>query len=673
LADSSSYTSLASVEMLNSVLVGYRVKRQIGHGAMGVVFEAEQERLGRQVAIKVLPSSLALRTRTVKRFLREASAMGRLSHENIVSVFEVGSIEDLHYFSMKYVEGPPLDRVLRAGPLAIADVTGIGIDVARALAHAHAHGVMHRDIKPGNLLRDHDRVVLTDFGLARPLDSEETGSMTESGDLVGTPLYMAPEQISGDAERIDGRADVWGLGVTLYELLTQRPPFPGANASGILNSILHKDPPLLRKMRDDVPRDLEAVILKCLEKDLSRRYSGAAALLADLEAVRDGRPISASPPRFYDPPLRCIRRHPVEAGLVGSALVVALLLGVAVQQRSRQLESTVIERDRANAAKQQAEVGRDAAVEARTASRVLYELSEARILWASGLASGSEELCAEAAERALDLFRSLGAVEDDNRNLDLMAECLRVIFGWLREKGDERLALEYLETLFRSDDHGVLRAAALAGLERYDQALSLHRERGRRDPLDPDPLLDAAGIVRQRALAAQASPRPNERTGYLIQALRLHAAAIDLAVRARDEEKLTTILVERARCLTDLGRFDQAIADLRRALEHDPGRVEASALLRTAERKRGEAEADRAARAARPRPTALTRAPFLDEVQDTIGLDLEELIEASPTLDREDLESAGRGLQSIYRGLSTLLRSAATPEQDEAPEGGPRF
>jgi len=239
----SSTDNLTNAETLDRELEAYRVTRQIGHGAMGVVFESVQRSLGRRVAIKVLPASLALRTRTVKRFLREAEAMGRLSHENIVAVYDVGSIRNLHYFYMKYVDGPPLDRVLKAGPVAIADAIQIGIDVGRALAHAHAHGVLHRDIKPSNLLRDGERVVLTDFGLARPLDAEETGSMTESGDLVGTPLYMAPEQISGDAERTDGRADVWGLGVTLYELLTQRPPFSGPNAQGIHQSLDAETPP----------------------------------------------------------------------------------------------------------------------------------------------------------------------------------------------------------------------------------------------------------------------------------------------------------------------------------------------------------------------------------------------------------------------------------------------
>ena len=660
--DSSTYSTLASVQTLNEVLVGYRVRRQIGHGAMGIVFEAEQERLRRSVAIKVLPSSLALRTRTVKRFLREAAAMGQLSHENIVSVYEVGSIKNLHFFSMKFVDGPPLDRVLKAGPLAISDVVSIGVDVARALAHAHSHGVMHRDVKPGNLLRDGRRVVLTDFGLARPLDAEETGTMTESGDLVGTPLYMAPEQITGDAQKIDGRSDVWGLGVTLYELLTQRAPFPGPNAQGILNAILHKEPPLLRKLRDDVPRELEAVILKCLEKDTARRYSGAAALLADLEAVSEGRPVSVAVRRFYDPPLRWIRRHPLEAGLLGAGLLVAGLLGFAVHQR---LDQTAAERDQATAAREEAEVVRDAAVEARTVARVRQELSEARIQWDEAQQLGSDELAQDAEARVGDLLASLEESQADPR---LMAECIEVMTSWLHQKGEDRRALEFLDAILLKDDFELrqtVRAAGLVGLELYEQALLLHRDRARRHPTDPQPRLDAASVARRRA-QAEAGPLapatvPASRR-HLVQGLTLLAEAADLAIQGGDEGMLVTVLIERARCLIDLDRYAIAVDDLTRAIDRDNERVEARALLRTAQRRIAESRSRVVPVSAPTPPSSLLSNAF--PVDSEASEVIEELL---PAFDREDLESAGRGLQSIYRGLQGLLRSAATIDEPARP------
>ncbi len=683
----SSTDILTSAETLDRQLEAYRVIRQIGHGAMGVVFEAVQKSLGRRVAIKVLPTNLALRKRTVKRFLREAEAMGRLSHENIVAVYDVGSIRNLHYFSMKYVEGPPLDRVLKAGPVAIADAIQIGIDVASALAHAHAHGVLHRDIKPGNLLRDFERVVLTDFGLARPLDSEETGTMTESGDLVGTPLYMAPEQISGDSERMDGRADVWGLGVTLYELLAQRPPFTGPNAQGILNSILQKDPPLLHKIRDDVPRDLEAVILKCLEKDPARRYSGAAALVEDLEAVRDGRSVTASTPRFYDPAVRWARRHPVEVSVVGVALLVAGVLGVKAQQIASLLTTTETQLTVAEGEREAAREMRDAAVETRAETRERYQLSEARILWAQGRAENNEADCIEAESRVLALVDSIKVdPASDERYLDLIAECMAVLAGWIKEQeGGEARVLAYLDTLVTNEldeeltnkerdrlveRERVVRAAALTGLEHFDQALRLHLARSAAHPRDPLPFVDSARIMRQRGYAARRDGRPNELHGYVGRALRLLSEAIELAFLTEDAEAVITIHVERARCNIDLQRYDQAIADANGALEKDPDHVEASSLLWLATNKKLAGVAD--TRPLGPRPDGAGQgAPVAETSSEGPAtlLDLGNLIPGTPTLGPAELESAGRGLQSIYRGLHGLLRTASA-EADEEPEAG---
>ena len=670
MAESSTYNTLTSVETLDRVLPAYRVVRQVGHGAMGVVFEAEQKSLGRRVAIKVLPASLALRARTVKRFLREAEAMGRLSHENIVAVHDVGSINNLHYFCMRFVEGPPLDRVLKAGPVAISDVVQIGIDVARALAHAHSRGVLHRDIKPGNLLRDGDRVVLTDFGLARPLDSEETGTMTESGDLVGTPLYMAPEQISGDGDRVDGRADVWGLGVTLYELLTQRPPFSGSNAQGILNSILHKDPPLLRKVRDDVPRELEAVILKCLEKDTARRYSGAAALLEDLIAVQGGRSVSASAPRFYDPLLRWTRRHPVEATVVGVALLVTCVLGIAIQQIRRQMSTTRDDLDTAERGREAAEGVRDAALAVRNETRVRDELFQARLRWAQGKAEGDEEQCIEAEARLIDLLASLTTDEETmEEHLDQIAECFTVLAGWVHQQpGEDERVMELLEKYATWDDPDqvdVVRAATLSGLQRYDQALLVHRERARRNPQDPRPLADAAQMMHQQGLSARRKGEVAPFFEHLGRSLAAYTLAMDLAERAPDEEILVTIYIDLARALADLDRYDEALARLDRALEQDETRVEAKLLRQSALRKKEEAEA-------RGRARLASLASSKTEPGSTaISLkDLSDLIPTAPTLDARDLESAGRGLQSIYRGLQTLLRPDEPEEEPPPMEGG---
>ena len=669
MADSTQDSSTSTVDALNRELSGYRVLRQVGHGAMGVVFQAEQQALGRMVAIKVLPTSLSMRKRTVKRFLREAEAMGRLAHENIVAVHDVGSIRNLHYFCMTFVQGPPLDVVLKAGPLAINDVLQIGIDVGRALAHAHSRGVIHRDVKPSNLLRDGERVVLTDFGLARPLDTEDTGSMTESGDLVGTPLYMAPEQISGDTQNTDGRADVWGLGVTMFELLTQRAPFSGPNAQGILHSILHKDPPLLRKLRDDVPGEFEAVVLKCLEKDPARRYSGAAALVKDLEAVRDGRSVSAARPHFYDPALRWTRRNPFEAGVVGVAVLLAAIFAVALQQFKGQLFDREEQLVEAQLKTHQAQQDKVAAEHDTRAAAARYELSEARVQFARAETEGRDDQKQEAVERLFDVLESLPEDEYD----DIRIEICELMANWMKQFDGEQRVLDYVDSLEAGASPERLlafRAAALTGLGRFQQALLVHRERVRLEPKNPLPFIDSARVwqlMAEEAVDRMIASRvldvavPDEIAGALRarpeipSALRLHRKAIELAVAAADPSLLVTVLVERAGCYVAIGDFDSALGDLSLALGQDPSRLDAHSLLSRCVRLRSAVEAETEGLSVPPEAPdeGLLAAPVR-----AIG----EFLPGPATLDTRDLESAGRGLQSIYRGLHSLLRDAATPD-----------
>ncbi len=664
--DSTHSSGGISLESLRARLRGYRVEREIGHGAMGIVFEALQLGLGRRVAVKVLPPNLALRERTVRRFLREAEAMGKLAHPGIVDVFEVGSLEDLHFFSMKFVEGPPLDRVLRAGPLAIDDVLQIGIEVAGSLAHAHARGVLHRDVKPANLLRDGERVVLTDFGLARPIDSADGGSMTESGDLVGTPLYMAPEQISGDAERVDGRADLWGLGVTLYELLTGRTPFLGPNAQGILHAILQRDPQLVRRLRDDVPRDLEAVILKCLEKDSGRRYSTAAALREDLQAVRDGRAVAASRPRFFDPGLRWTRRHPAEATVLGVVLGVALLLAFYLRATSRRLETATQGQKQAEVAKQEAVDQQEDYLRQKRETWARYEISEVKNQAAR---ADTPEERVEAEQRLLGFIEQIPVQELP----DIAAEAIEMLSGWLHQRGvGDSEALKYVAETASGNDPKLqlfLRAAALSGQGRGFEALLAHRERALLDSRDPAPALDTARLMHRRALASREQLREEECIASLARALGLLGLSLELCVSSGDRELLLRIVTERARCLADLHDPQAALADLELVLARDPTHFEAFSLKLACERSLGVGAVLSAS--VLPAPAADAGAP-LDERP---ALSIDRLLPGREEI-TEDLQSAGRNLQSIYRGLHRLLETAAQDEEPAAaepdpPEGGP--
>jgi WD40 repeat protein/Flp pilus assembly protein TadD len=398
----------------------YRILREVGRGGMGVVYEAEQESLGRHVALKVLPAQALLDPRHVQRFHREAKAAARLHHTNIVPVFGVGEDAGLHYYVMQFIHGLGLDQVLdelrrlrrcrngtaegappvaaeqapagqvaealltgrfsgspveappsppplspegrgvggegagtppaippavalsvsdssttvhlpgQDGPTALSDsgrgywqsVARIGLQVAEALAHAHGQGILHRDIKPANLLLDMQGTVwVTDFGLAK---SEDGGGLTQTGDIVGTLRYMAPERFNGKS---DPRSDLYGLGVTLYELLTLRPAFAESDHHRLLQRVLHDEPPRPRKLNPEVPRDLETVVLKAIAKEPRQRYASAAELAEDLRRFLGDRPVRARRASATERLWRWVRRNPALAAALGA--VAVLLLAVA--------------------------------------------------------------------------------------------------------------------------------------------------------------------------------------------------------------------------------------------------------------------------------------------------------------------------------------------------------
>jgi tetratricopeptide (TPR) repeat protein len=285
----------------------YTLRRQIGRGGMGIVYEAWENSMDRPVALKILPAGVAADDKAFNRFMREARTAGKLSHSNIVPVFGVGIKERTPYFAMEFIEGETLAQVLARikeaddeaetpfGPRERQDYfvrLGAGFaEVADGLQHAHSKGVVHRDIKPSNLILDSEgRLRILDFGLAR-LEGQE--SLTISGDVVGTPLYMSPEQARRKRIRVDHRTDVYSLGATMYEALAGRPPFRGKNHADTLSQIIERDPVGPKKVNPRVPKDLETIVLKCLRKDPVDRYGTAEALGQDLRRFVRGDPIEA--------------------------------------------------------------------------------------------------------------------------------------------------------------------------------------------------------------------------------------------------------------------------------------------------------------------------------------------------------------------------------------------
>jgi serine/threonine protein kinase/formylglycine-generating enzyme required for sulfatase activity len=299
------------------VLGDFRLLHELGRGGMGTVYEAWQRSLDRRVAVKVLAHGLASEPSAIARFRREAASAGRLRHPNIVEVYGFGSAGSTCYFAMQKIDGLPLHHCaerFRTPSAAIA----LGVQIAGALAHAHAAGLVHRDVKPGNVLvRSDDHAVLTDFGLAT---DEALPQLTREGSFLGTLDYAAPEQVRG--ERVTAHADLWALGVILYELLTDTHPFRRPTQQGTLHAILSEEPRPIRAK--GIPSDLAAVVSRLLERSPARRYASADALLADLRALQNGQPVSARLPSSWEQFARFARREPWRA-----TALTALVLGFA--------------------------------------------------------------------------------------------------------------------------------------------------------------------------------------------------------------------------------------------------------------------------------------------------------------------------------------------------------
>ncbi len=310
----------------------YTVQGEIGRGGMGVVFNAWDERLKRRVAIKVLPPELAFREEIRLRFLREAETAAQLSHPHIVPIHSVGEGPDgLVYFVMAYVDGESLSAKLqRRGRLPTEEARRIMLETADALGAAHALGIIHRDVKPDNILLEgsRGRVVVTDFGIAKALSSTTgAATLTATGVAIGTPHYMSPEQAAGDRE-IDGRSDIYSLGVVAYQMLTGELPFRAPTVPGILMKHISERAPLVTEKRPDCPEDLAACVMRCLEKDPNDRWPTADALRRALES-RSGalsRPPRAGPAapagRVSGAPAAApvpVRAERIETGLAAAA------------------------------------------------------------------------------------------------------------------------------------------------------------------------------------------------------------------------------------------------------------------------------------------------------------------------------------------------------------------
>jgi len=280
--------------MVGQTVSHYRILEKLGGGGMGVVYKAEDTKLGRQVALKFLPDDLSSDHHAVERFQREARAASALNHPNICTIHDLGEHEGRQFLVMELLDGQTLKHRMGGRPLATEQVVQLGMQIARALETAHAKGIVHRDIKPANIfVSDPDQVKVLDFGLAKLLgpvtEATLTESLTERPTVAGTLPYMAPEQLRG--EDVDGRADIYALGVVLYEMATHQRPFREDLATRLTDDILHRKPLPPSRLRPDIPARLEEITLKCLEKDPDNRYQSARELEVDLRRLMSSTPV----------------------------------------------------------------------------------------------------------------------------------------------------------------------------------------------------------------------------------------------------------------------------------------------------------------------------------------------------------------------------------------------
>lgn len=304
----------------------YDLIEPIGRGGMGVVYRARQRKLDRLVAVKLLLAGAYASEEARRRFEGEALSAARLRHPHIVPVYETGEHGGQPYFSMELVEGPTLAELMRSGPLTPRRAAALLRPVAEAVHFAHQQGVLHRDLKPSNILLDATGAPrVTDFGLARPVDA--TARLTLSGEILGSPAYLAPEQARGERAREGVGSDVYSLGAILYELLCGRPPFLGDSPQSILRQVAEAEPLPPRRLNPGVPRDLETICLKCLEREPAGRYRSAAELAEELRRYLDNEPVRARPMGPVGRAWRWSQRHPARAGL---ALALCLLLATVI-------------------------------------------------------------------------------------------------------------------------------------------------------------------------------------------------------------------------------------------------------------------------------------------------------------------------------------------------------
>jgi serine/threonine protein kinase/WD40 repeat protein len=396
----------------------YELLEVIARGGMGIVYKARQESLGRIVAVKMIGMGQFATDEDVQRFQGEAEAAAGLQHPNIVSIHEVGQHDGWHYFSMDYVAGQPLSALLRENLPPARKAAAYVRQMAEAIHYAHQQGTLHRDLKPSNVIIDeHDQVRITDFGLAMRVEGDS--ELTRTGQVLGTPSYMPPEQALSKRSLIGPASDVYALGAVLYECLTGRPPFRADSVVETIQQVVHNEPAPPRILNPIVPRDLETICLKCLEKEPARRYGSALELAEDLNRFLTGVPIHARPVGKVERAVRWCRRNPVLSAL--SAALLVLLAGIAAGTTVAYLREAELRADsdlaRTNLEKSIADLNEEQQRSARLRTSVA-DLEQRRQALLKSVGE-SEARLVDGEERLFDTYLRLARVAWQADNIEL--------------------------------------------------------------------------------------------------------------------------------------------------------------------------------------------------------------------------------------------------------------
>lgn len=537
---------------------GYEILGVLGKGGMGVVFKARQIGLDRIVALKMILAGAHASSEAIGRFDAEARAVARFQHPNIIQIYEIGQCGDMPYFSLEFVNGGTLSRKIAREPQEPRYAAAVVETLARAMHYAHERNVIHRDLKPANVLLAEDGLPkITDFGLAKRL--EQDSGQTHGGTVLGTPSYMAPEQAAGELEKVGPLADVYALGATLYDLLTGRPPFVGSSVLNTLEMVRRSEPVSPAQLAGKVPRDIETICLKCLQKEPGRRYASALALADDLKCFLDGKPIAARPIGRHERAWRWARRNPREA-VLGSAAVLLLIATAVV--------GSVLSW-RLNIAKGEAEQNAITAGAERDAKELQRIAAEA----ARRDAEAARAATADQRNVSLDVLRGvLGKVDNSMRNqaalVPLRQQILDAVMIDLPKIRDS-IARNPLEGRLDATAYSKAAELLLAGnkvaeaSELYNRTAGILEQLARENPDDPALTSNLAAINNLRGEVFM-------RQGKYLQARDLFARGLEIRRHWATLPGVQPAVAEAAyaKSRTHLGKVNLALGDPAAALEH---------------------------------------------------------------------------------------------------------